>query len=212
MYCVENLGVPSPILDAIRPTNKNKEWYIKESGRIRRRIGRIWHIIIDDLYTFSNAICLIVFLIVGKWVNFTLNVFLFLQNMILNRATRTNSYENRWFNFLKKLVVSGSSLHESEMCYWCVFHERIYCINEKMERWPRDNQKVIFLFYSWVENMLSPYIRDCSLNNTLNMILKFAVWLSGIVSAFWKPLIGGFGSNTANSFFFIFFFLHFMVF
>ena len=45
MYCVENLGVPSPILDAIRLINKNKEWYmyIKESGRIRRRIGRIWH-------------------------------------------------------------------------------------------------------------------------------------------------------------------------
>ena len=30
---------------------------------------------------------------------------------------------------------------------------------EKMERWHRDNQKVISLFYFWDENMLSSFIR-----------------------------------------------------
>ena len=39
---------------------------------------------------------------------------------------------------------------------------------KKTERWPRDNLKVIFLFYFWFENMLSPNIRDCPLNNSLN--------------------------------------------
>ena len=36
-----------------------------------------------------------------------------------------------------------------------------------MEKRPRYNL-FIFLFYFWVENMLSPKIRDCPLNNSLD--------------------------------------------
>ena len=43
---------------------------------------------------------------------------LFLQNMILNKAIRSISYDNRQILLFKKknFVVSGCCLHEFEMC------------------------------------------------------------------------------------------------
>ena len=56
--------------------------------------------------------------------------------------------------------------------YLCLISTNLKCVmdaffkNEftasiyKIERWPRDTQKVIYLFCFWVENMLSPNIWD----------------------------------------------------
>ena len=54
-------------------------------------------------------------------------------------------------------------------CVMDAFFKNEYTASiKKMEGWPRDTQKVIFLLYSWVENILSPNIWDCPLNPTLN--------------------------------------------
>ena len=53
--------------------------------------------------------------------------------------------------FIKNFVVSGSCLHEFDVCYGCVFQKRNFVwfqekesksINKKMERWPRDPPKI----------------------------------------------------------------------
>ena len=62
---------------------------------------------------------------------------------------------------------------------------------KKIERWSRDTQKAIFLFYFWVENILSP-------NHFKHLTLKVAVWLRGIASIPWHPLRGWFGSYTVE--------------
>ena len=112
--------------------------------------------IIDDSDKFSNVIRLKVFLITGKWVNFYFNAFFSseydseLDNLIHFIRKLTNLA-----SLLKNLVVFGSSPHEFEMYYGCVFHFRIYCIIYKMERWSNNNWKFIFLFYLCVKNMLT---------------------------------------------------------
>ena len=51
--------------------------------------------IIEDSYAFSNAIRLIVHLNTGKFGNILSKFILFLQNMILKKAIRSISYDNR---------------------------------------------------------------------------------------------------------------------
>ena len=136
--------------------------------------------IIDDSYTFSNAICLIVLMNTGKLVNFFLNVFCFFRIWFwIGQHDPIRTKLDKFFNyvFLKETC-----------CVW-VFFPRTWNVLlmrfsrknlkhkfEKMERWPRDNQKVIFLFYFLVENEISPNIWGFSLNNNLlynkHLILK----------------------------------------
>ena len=48
------------------------------------------------------------------------------------------------------------------------FTKEFTALFKKMERWPRDNYKVIFLFYLWFENMPSANIQDFPFNSSLN--------------------------------------------
>ena len=107
---------------------------LKESGRIRRRFGRNLGIqkhlksVISN--AFSNAICFIVFLITGKWVKLCLNVFCFFRKWFWIRQHDLFGTKIDKFNFVfKESFVSGSSIHEFEKYYRCVFDYRIYCIN-----------------------------------------------------------------------------------
>ena len=102
--------------------------------------------IINDSDQFSNVICFIVFLITGKWVFTSVH---FVSSECDSEHGNMTHFIRKSTNlalFLKNLVVSESSLQEFEMYYGCVFILRIYCIIKKMERWPRDNKKVIFCF------------------------------------------------------------------
>ena len=43
--------------------------------------------------------------------------------------------------------------------FWIGQHRKEFTPSfEKMERWPRDIKKVVFLFYFWVDNIVSPNI------------------------------------------------------
>ena len=58
-----------------------------------------------------------------------------------------------------------------EICHGCIFHWRIYCINEQNGELPQRYLKYYFFcFYFWVENMLQ------------RTRFKLVVWLSGIAS------------------------------
>ena len=126
---------------AHRTQIRQKRLHIKKKRQ--KKYGRF--ILVFDCYSFNNI------LEYRKIDKISPKCMLFLQNMILDRAIRSILYDNRqillWF--LKNFVVPGSCLHEFEMCYGCVFQNRSYCINEKIERWPRDTPKTIFLFYFW---------------------------------------------------------------
>ena len=83
--------------------------------------------ILADTYTFSNAICLLVFLITGirKWFNFSLNVFCFFRIWFWIGQHDPFLTNIDKFNFVFKV----------SCCLWIfsrfVFNERIYCINGK---------------------------------------------------------------------------------
>ena len=142
--------------------------------------------IIHDSYAFSNAIRLIVFLITGKLVKFDQHVFCFLKIWF-----RIGQYEpfhtiidNIYFVFIE-FVVSGSCLHEFEMCYGCVFQKRIYCIilknGEMTQRYLKSNLSVLFL--GWY-NIPNPNIRDCPLNNSLNLRYSWMPYCSVVSRRF----------------------------
>ena len=112
--------------------------------------------IIDDSYAFLNAIRLIVFLITGKWVNYNFIAFCFFSIWY---------WIGQHDPFLLK--IDKFKLFFKEYCCIWVFYPRIWNILwmrfsannllhhfKKMERWPRDIQKVIFLFYVLVALMI----------------------------------------------------------
>ena len=88
--------------------------------------------------------------------------------MILNTAIRSISYDNRQIllafqEFCCPLGLVSTNL---KCVKYAFFEKEFYASIKKMERLPRDTQKVIFLFYFLVENILSPNIWDCPLNPT----------------------------------------------
>ena len=114
---------------------------------------------------------LIVYLIKGKWLNFYFNAFCFF---------RIRFWKGQHDPFLTKIDKISFVFKES-CCLW-VFSPRIWNVlsmcfslknllrhfKKKMEKDPEITKKLFFLFYFWVENMRSPNIRDCPLNNSLN--------------------------------------------
>ena len=84
---------------------------------------------------------LIVFLITRKWAFFFFTSVHFVSSVYDSEQKNTTHFIRKSTNlalFLKNPVVSGSSLHEFEMYYGCIFHLSIYCIIKKMERLSRD--------------------------------------------------------------------------
>ena len=124
----------------------------KESGRIRGRFGRNIGIynkgwkIIDDSCAFLNAIRLIVILITGKSVKFCQSVYCFFKIWFwIVQYDPFHTIINKFYLVFKELS-PGLVSSNFEMCYGCIFQKWITASIEKMERWPRDTQKVIFLF------------------------------------------------------------------
>ena len=142
-------------------------WFVlEESGRIRRRFGRNVGILkrlknyrrfkrIFDCYSFNS---ILEYRKIGKIL---LNCIWFLQNMILNKAIRSNSYKIRQFYFVFK---EFCCLWVLSPRIWNVLWMRFSKINllRRSKKWSDnpDTKKVIFLIYFWVENMLSPNIWD----------------------------------------------------
>ena len=136
--------------------------------------------IIDDLYACSNAIRLL--LNTGKLVKKLLKCILFLQNMILNRAMRSISYDNRQFLFC----------FEQSCCLWVLsthignvlrmsFSENNLMQQLNRRKYDPEIPKCKFsvLFLGW-KNPKSKHM-GLSFNYHLkHLILKVAVWLSGI--------------------------------
>ena len=80
-----------------------------------------------------------------------------------------------------------------------------------MERWPRNTQKVIFLFYFLVENMPNKYTHmGLSFKFHFNyLIWRVAEWLRGIASVPLHPTRECFDSNMVNFFSFFYGFILF---
>ena len=78
--------------------------------------------IVNDSYTFFECCSFNSIREYRKIGKILPKCILFLQNMILNRVIQSISYKITNFTlFLKNFVVSGSCLHEFEICYGCVF-------------------------------------------------------------------------------------------
>ena len=113
---------------------------------------------------------MLVFLITGKLLKYYQSVFCFVKKWIwIGQYDPFHTINDKFYFVFKELcclwVLSPRIWNVLWMCFskMNLLHQL-----KKMERWPRDTQKVIFLFYFWVENMLSPNILDCPLNPTLN--------------------------------------------
>ena len=93
---------------------RQERWHIKKAENYYRRFKRIF-----ECYSFNS---ILEYRKIGKIL---LICILFLQNMILNKAIRSISYKIRQILlcFLRNFVVSGSCLHEFEMCYRCDFQK-----------------------------------------------------------------------------------------
>ena len=80
--------------------------------------------------------------------------------MILNKAIRSISYDNRQILLcIERILLSLGLVSTNLNCVMDAFFKKDYTASiKKMERRPRDTQKVIFLFYFWVENMLSKHM------------------------------------------------------
>ena len=81
-----------------------------------------------------------------------------LQTMILNRAIQSISYDNRQILlcFLRILLSLGLVSTNLKCVVNAFFKNELTASIKNMEKWPRDTQKIISLFYVWAENMLSP--------------------------------------------------------
>ena len=92
----------------------------------------------------------------------------------------SSEYDPEWDKTIHFIGNSTNlSLYFKESCCFWVFSPRIWNVLwmrfssknllRQIEKW-RDNPEITktFLFYFWDENMPSPNIRYCPLNNTLN--------------------------------------------
>ena len=127
-----------------------------ESGRIRRRFRqecwqikkteKLWLIELDS-YSFSNAIHLIVFWMIGKWVNLYFNAFCFFR--IWFWKGQHDLFHTRLTNlalFLKNLVFSGSPLHE----IWSVSWMRFSLTNLLHFKWRDDPEITKMLCFGFI--------------------------------------------------------------
>ena len=119
----------------------------------------LWHIRKAKIIRVSDAIRLIVFLNTGKLGEFYQNVFCFLKIWFwIGQDDPLHTITGIFTLFLKNFVVSGSCVHEFEMCYRCIFQKMN--LLHRLKKWSDDPEIIIFLFYFFflVENMPSPKI------------------------------------------------------
>ena len=167
--------------------------------------------ITDDPCAFSNATRLIVILITENLVKFCQNVFCFFKTWFwIGQYDPFHTKSDKFYFVFKEFCCLWvlSPLSTNLKCFMDAFIKNEFTASiKKMERWPRNTQNVIFLFYFWVENMLkvSKHMGLSFKSHFKHFILKVAVWLRDITPVPSKHRQRCFGSNTVIFFFFLLF-------
>ena len=127
----------------------------------------------DGSFSFSNALRLIVLLNTGKLVKFYQNIFCFFNIWFwLGQYVPFHTIMDKFYFVLKVFCC----LWVLSPRIWNVFFEKDFNASiKKMEKWHRDTQKVIFLFYFWVEK--SKHMGLSFKTHLKHLMLKVAVWL-----------------------------------
>ena len=144
-----------------------------------------------DSYAFSDVIRLKLFLITGKWVIFTSMHFVSSNYMFDYKQDNTTIYIRRLTlaQFLRILLSLGLLSGDLKFILDAFSLKNLLHYIKKWRVDPEITKKLsYFLFYFWVENMLSPNIRDLTLKTLYFFLSELKIFLKGKKSVSMKSI------------------------